>query len=153
MKRLIVFARRFGSMSIVPLFAGAFVLSFAAIPSAASGPTYTTIDVPGATATSAFRSNTHGQIVGGYSDAGGSGHGFLLDNGAFTTIDVPGATGTGAFGINDSGSIVGAYIDSGGTEHGFLLDKGAFTTIDPPGSTLPATPAPAPTEPPPAKKQ
>ena len=101
----------------------AFVLAFAAIPSGAAGPSYTTIDVPGATATSAFRSNAHGQIVGAYTDAGGSSHGFLLDKGAFTTIDVPGATDTGAFGINDSGSIVGAYIDSGGTEHAFCSTR------------------------------
>ena len=53
----------------------AFALAFAAIPSGASGPTLTTIDVPGATATSASRSNTQGQIVGGYTDAGGSGLG------------------------------------------------------------------------------
>ena len=114
---------------------GAFVLAFAAHPSGVSEPVYTTIDVPGATATSASRINARGQIVGGYVDANGNGHAFLLDKGVFTTIDVPGANGTGAFGINNSGAIVGVYL-AGGTEHGFLLDNGVFTTIDPPGSTL-----------------
>jgi probable HAF family extracellular repeat protein len=58
--------------------------------------------------TSANPVNARGQIVGGYIDAGGTGHGFLLDNGTFITIDVPGATDTGVVGINAGGQIVGA---------------------------------------------
>ena len=85
----------------------AVVLALMLTPSNTFAFTFTTIDVPGATATSANRINAVGQIVGGYTDAAGVGHGFLLDNGEFTTIDVPGATGTGAFGINAAGQIVG----------------------------------------------
>jgi len=70
--------------------------------------------------TAAFGINHGGQIVGEYFDAGGTSHGFLLDNGAFTPIDVPGATGTAAPGINRSGQIVGHFSDAGGTVHGYL---------------------------------
>src|SRR4029453_18495504 len=97
--------------------------------------TFTTIDVPGATATSADRINARGQILGWYDDAAGVAHGFLLDDGTFITIDFPSATGTGAFGINAAGQIVGGYGDAAGAAHGFLLDKGVFSTIDVPGST------------------
>ncbi len=135
MKRTSPFVPRISSMLVWPFLISAFVLAFTAAPSGVSEPTYTTIDVPGATLTSASRINNRGQIVGGYVDADGNGHGFLLDKGVFTTIDVPGATGTGVFGINNSGAIAGVYL-AGGTEHGFLLDHGVFTTIDPPGSTL-----------------
>jgi hypothetical protein len=78
-----------------------FVLGLAAHPSGVSQPVYTTIDVPGATATSASRINSRGQIVGGYLDANGNGHGFLIDEGVSTTIDVPGANGTGAVQADD----------------------------------------------------
>ena len=88
----------------------------ASTSSSAPAPTFTTIDVPGATGTVALGINNRGQIVGEIGS-----HGFLLDRGTFTTIDVPGATFTGAFGINDRGQIVGDY-QAGGTVHGFLLD-------------------------------
>ena len=42
-----------------------------------SGSGFTTIDVPGAVATAAIGINAQGDIVGEYSDAGGT-HGFLL---------------------------------------------------------------------------
>ena len=135
-RQMTMFAQRVCSMLGGIFFVAAFVLTLAAIPSRASAFTFTTIDVPGATGTGASRSNAAGQIVGGYADATGAGHGFLLDKGDFTTIDVPDATGTAAFGINAAGQIVGVYGDASGTEHGFLLDKGTFTTIDPPGSIL-----------------
>src|SRR5437879_3297950 len=50
---------------------------------------YTTLDVPGATLTSAFGINPSGEIVGAYRDAAFKGHGFLLDKGSYTTLDVP----------------------------------------------------------------
>src|SRR5216117_3208661 len=89
-----------------------------------------TIEVPGATYTSANGMNDRGDIVGNYSE-GRTYRGFVLDNGTFTTIDVPGATFTSANGINDRGQIVGTYFSVG--LHGFVLDKGTFTTIDVPG--------------------
>ena len=51
---------------------------------------FTTIDVPGATATAANGNSTH-EIAGEYADADGNTHGFVLSKGVFTTIDVPGA--------------------------------------------------------------
>jgi probable HAF family extracellular repeat protein len=105
--------------------------------------TFTPIDVPGATDTTASGINERGQIVGVYRDAGGVDcpttgvgcHGFLLDEGAFTPIDVPGTAGTQAGAINRRGQIVGFFIDTTGTFHGFLLDQGTFTRIDVPGAT------------------
>jgi len=52
---------------------------------------FTTIDTPGVSSTSAFGINASGQIVGIFVDALG-GHGFLDTGGSFTTIDVPGST-------------------------------------------------------------
>src|SRR5213083_1627484 len=65
----------------------------------AQSNTFTTIDFPGATATSARGINPRGDIVGVYLRAG-VGHGFLLSGGESTSIDFPGASFTGAWGIN-----------------------------------------------------
>src|SRR5262245_11846332 len=124
--------------SIMRLLAAAVILlRLSPSPASAAGPfTFTTIDVPGSADTGAAGINAAGQIVGGYTDASGSVHGFLLDNGSFTTIDIQGARGTGAGGINEAGKIVGGYTNASGTDHGFLIDNGTFTTIDPPGDTF-----------------
>jgi uncharacterized membrane protein len=121
-------------LSLAAGFAALFTLRVSA--STAFSLTFTTIDVPGATHTSANRINARGQIVGGYIDARGTGHGFLLDNGTFTLIDFPVGLATDALGINAAGQIVGRYLHASSLFHGFLLDKGTFTTIDPPGSTF-----------------
>jgi len=77
--------------------------------------------VPGATSTEASGINPEGQIVGNYTDAAGTVHGFLLSRGTtFITIDVPGATSTEASGINPRGWIVGNYTDAAGSLHGFV---------------------------------
>jgi probable HAF family extracellular repeat protein len=55
---------------------------------------FTTIDVPGATDTSAWGINDSGQIVGYHIGVDGLDHGFLYSGGAFTTINYPGATDT-----------------------------------------------------------
>lgn len=102
--------------------------------------TFTTIDFPGAVDTVECCSpilniNDEAQIVGGYVDAMGTGHGFLLKGGSFTTIDFPGAVYTEASGINARGQIVGEYIDATKmASHGFLLTRRGFTTVDPPGA-------------------
>ena len=113
-------------------FVGAFAITLLLTASNVFAFTFTTIDVPGATGTGAARSNAVGQIVGGYTDASGMGHGFLLDKGTFTTIDPPGSVFTQAIGINAAGRIVGDF-ELPGQHHGFLLDKGTFTLIDFPG--------------------
>ena len=56
-----------------------------------SNGTFTTLDVPGATAISATSINASGQVTGNYCDGSGN-HGFVYSNGTFTTLDVPGAS-------------------------------------------------------------
>ena len=118
------------SFAVVILSALAVVL--AAGPSAAF--TFTTIDVPGASATQAWGINKPGLIVGEFVDHTGTQHGFLRQlDGSFTTIDVPGASATRPRSINKVGQIVGEFTDANG-DHGFLRDvSGSFTTIDIPG--------------------
>src|SRR5437870_4501830 len=95
--------------------------------------TFTTIDFPGATGTSAQGINNGRQIVGTYS----AGHsaplelGFLLDRGTFKSIQV-GPVYTAAVGINDHGEIVGTR-SSGGVDRSFLMDHSTLTSIDVPG--------------------
>jgi probable HAF family extracellular repeat protein len=93
---------------------------------------FTTIDVPGGTASFAIGINDAGQIVGYFDDATGR-HGFLKDGSIYTTVDVPGATRTEANGINSTGQIVGYFGDATGT-HGFLKDGDTFTTLNYPGA-------------------
>jgi uncharacterized membrane protein len=98
--------------------------------------TFTTIDMPGATATVAFAINDEGVIVGRYASAGRT-HGFVRSTaGELTTIDFPGAGFTVAGAVNNRGDIVGWYTlpASSAIRHGFLLRDGEFTTFDPPGS-------------------
>ena len=111
---------------------------------------FTTIDVPDALGTQAYKINLHRQILGRYRDADPErrSHLFLLSEGKFTTIDFPGAVETGAdganAGLNSRGDIVGDYCDIhtalcisyplNGNVHGFLLREGEFTTIDVPGA-------------------
>jgi uncharacterized repeat protein (TIGR01451 family) len=86
----------------------------------AGGYIFTTIDVPGAiSSTDANGINSGGSVVGEYTDAGGTLHGFLLRNGAFTFINAPKVLGTVTGGINDRGQIVGSEFGST-TSKGFL---------------------------------
>ncbi|CAH2602930.1 conserved protein of unknown function [Rhodovastum atsumiense] len=96
---------------------------------------FSPVDVPGAVASWGYGLNGQAQVVGGYRDAAGHGHGFLLADGRITTLDVPGAGSTTASGINASGQIVGSYQDAAGVGHGFLYENGRFTRIDAPGAT------------------
>lgn len=96
--------------------------------------TYSTIDYPGSIGTQAEGINNNGDVVGGYSDAAGAGHGFLLSGGVYTPLDVPGGQNTFATDINDSGVIVGHYFDLNTLgESGFVFQAGNFSTIDFPG--------------------
>ena len=111
--------------ALLGMFAG--VVTASASAAAALG-TYTTIDVPGATATNAISVNDFGVVVGSYTDTQGVSHGFIDQGGVFTTVDDPQAgtasgQGTVAFAINNRGIIVGIYVDSSGTTHGFELDN------------------------------
>ncbi len=115
----------------VCLFAVNLALGITA-KSLAGGPTFTTIDFPGAVFTLAVDINNSGQIVGEHFNSLGIRHGFLLSNGTFTTFDFPGASSTLAVGINDQGDIVGDYFLQGSGSsnvHGYLLRGGVFTSI------------------------
>src|SRR5947207_2140486 len=81
----------------------------------ADGPTFTTIEFPGATLTNAFGINTRGDIVGNYVNADKSDHGFLLGGGQYSAIDVPDATSTEAFTITARGDVGGVYTLAGVT--------------------------------------
>jgi hypothetical protein len=101
--------------------------------------TFSTIEVPGASATTAWGINARGDIVGSYVDGGGRSHGFLLDRGGVTTIDRPGAASTDARGIGPNGEIVGAYRLPGEPAvnvHGYRRSvAGAMVPVDFPGHT------------------
>jgi uncharacterized membrane protein len=107
---------------------------------------FTTIDVPGARGTNAWKINQRGDIVGGYTDAGGRKHVFLfrLRERGYSTIDVPGAAETGLDngGINSQGDVVAVYCETAPCRgasrdaHGFLLSRGRFATIDVPDADL-----------------
>jgi probable HAF family extracellular repeat protein len=127
---------KWNSASMFSLTLAAFSLMLAAGVAADSGPTFTTIDVPGATFTNAWDISSDGDIVGVFRDAANNAHGFLLSNGNFSTIDFPGATQTRAFGINPRGDIVGDYRDAGNNYHGYLLRDGVLSSIDFPGGTF-----------------
>ncbi len=112
--------------------APALALALIAVSTAAAqAPAFTAIDYPGATSTSIWGINSHGDMVGLYALAGVN-HGFLFKDGRFTSIDFPGATSTGTFGINNKGDIAGDYM-AGGVLHGFVMIDGHFTNIDLPG--------------------
>ena len=105
-------------------------------PSPVAAGRFTTIDIPGATATVAFAINDLGVAVGRYASAGLT-HGFVRSpTGKLTTIDFPNAGFTAAGAINNRGDIVGWYtLPAAPTiRHGYLLRRGTFTTFDPPGS-------------------
>jgi hypothetical protein len=94
---------------------------------------YTTVDVPGAVATSVLGldNRQHKDLVGQYSDAQGRSHGFVLRNGQVITIDAPSAVNTTVNAINDHGRLVGSF-DTGGPSIGFqatLDDKNALSNF------------------------
>jgi probable HAF family extracellular repeat protein len=113
-----------------------FAISLGLVLMAASGQTtgFTSIDFPGATSTTAWGVNDRGDVVGLYSLADKTNHGFLYRGGVLTSIDFPGATSTETYGINLAGDIVGDYTMNGKI-HGFVLSQGRFTTTDFPGAT------------------
>ena len=85
-----------------------------------SGPTYTTIDVPGATGTFGLCVNTAGTVAGYYIGAEGAYHGFVrAADGSITTFDPPGGGRfTIAEAINAAGAITGYYVNASGANEG-----------------------------------
>jgi len=95
---------------------------------------FITIDFPGARLTGARGINARGDIVGGYDDAAGVTHGYLLHRAEFSSFDFPESVHTRAWDINPAREIVGTYIDVAGRTHAFLRNGDAFNTIDFPDS-------------------
>jgi uncharacterized membrane protein len=91
----------------------------------AAAYTYTTVDVPGATFTTAYAINNVGQIVGIATGFGA----FLDTHGVFTSISVPGYPSSAALSINDAGQIVLGVFDLS-----YLYSGGVFTPILVPGT-------------------
>jgi hypothetical protein len=86
----------------------------------------TTLQFPGGSDTQAFGINDKDQIVGSYTDASGTSHGFVVSDPTgphthWTSIDDPNGVGsTVVNGINDAGDLVGFYTDSAGNTDGML---------------------------------
>ena len=107
-----------------------------ATSSIAWAQTYTTVDFPGAVATSLNGGpDPQGTSVGSWTDAAGVTHGFTLSKkGVFTSFDPPGSTLTTPNFISPQKTIVGGYNDAGSVAHGFVLDGGKYTTLNFPGA-------------------
>jgi hypothetical protein len=119
------------------------MLSCSAVVSAQElDPTYITFHVAGSTYTSPIAINDTLMIMGVYSDAKNTYHGFVRELwGGIVSFDPPGSTYTSPSGLNDNGEITGFYVDAKGT-HGFIRSlRGTYTSFDVPGSstTLPVS--------------
>src|SRR5437660_270124 len=86
------------------------------------GPTFTTIDFPGAAFPFPSGINPQGDISGNCCTLAS---GYLLSDGDFTSWGIAGATFTNTTGLNARGDIVGRYV-AGGTSHGYLLIASQF---------------------------
>jgi hypothetical protein len=97
-------------------------------------PTFTPVDVTGATSTTAAAINNAGEVAGFFTDSMNVTHGFVDKGGMFSTIDPTGSMGTMLLGLNDNGFAVGVYTDSAMTQHGLLYDlnNNTFQNIDDP---------------------
>ncbi len=114
----------------------AFIV-LAAVTSAHAQFTFTSIDFPGGTLTTARGINNHGEIVGAYRIAPPR-HALLIKDGQYiplATTTVLGTNFSEAFKSNDRGDVVGQYIGDDGFSHGFLLSEGVLTTLDFPGAS------------------
>jgi len=105
--------------------------------------TFKVFDVPGAVnGTFPSAVNSHGVIVGSYSDNVGS-HGFIRKHdGTFVTFDVPGAVnGTFPSAVNKDDVVAGSYGDNiGSGDHAFILKRdGTVVKFDVPGASYSLT--------------
>jgi len=95
--------------------------------------TFTTLNFPGAQATSPFAVNDSGTVTGFYVINNTGPHAFLYENGQFKNIDFPGSGYTVATSINNRGVVAGLFSSSTGV-HGFIYSKGQFTQVDKPSA-------------------
>ena len=107
------------------------------VASACAQFTFTSIDFPGGTLTTARGINNHGDIVGAYRSVPPR-HALLIRAGNFIPLAPTTVLGTNlseAFKSNDRGDVVGDFIGDDGFTHGFLLSNSVMTTLDFPGAS------------------
>ena len=110
---------------------------FALVASASAQFTFTSIDFPGGTLTTARGINNHGDIVGSYRIEPPR-HALLIRGGNFIPLAPTTVLGTNfseAFKSNNRGDVVGEFIGDDGFTHGFLLSQGVVTILDFPGAS------------------
>lgn len=91
--------------------------------------------IPGATQITANAINDRGQVVGQFTDANGSPHGFIYQDESFCRLDYPNARDTNILDINNHGQLVGMITTATATQ-GFIYDRGKFSSpLVYPGST------------------
>ncbi len=108
------------------------IVLLAALTSAYAQFTFTSLDFPGGTLTTARGINNHGEIVGAYRIVPPR-HALLIEHGQYIPLAPNTVLGTNfseAFKSNDRGDVVGQFIGDDGFTHGFLLSKGVVTTLD-----------------------
>jgi probable HAF family extracellular repeat protein len=89
---------------------------------------YTTLDVPGASATSATGINDKGMVVVFWLDSKGAYESSIYDikTGSYTTIDVPNASDSFASDIDNAGDVTYQWLDSGRISHAAVLHGGVY---------------------------
>lgn len=89
---------------------------------------FTTVSVCDSCSTQPIGITNKGVITGGYFDADGNAHGFLLTKkGSYVTIDVPGALFLEAGRSNSAGYVVGDYVAEDGIDRPFVRNPdGSF---------------------------
>jgi uncharacterized membrane protein len=98
----------------------------------------TTFKFPGSVSTSVSDMSRNGIIVGGYFNADGKGHAFMVHAGGFRNVTLPGFPNADVTvtGVNSNGDVVGNFSpDHGATSSGFLLHNGKVTILSFPGAT------------------
>ena len=115
---------------------GLFLLVGVARPARAQY-TFTSLDFPGGTLTTARGINNQGEIVGSYRITPPR-HALLIQAGNYIPLAPASFLGTDfseAFKTNDRGEVVGDFIGDDGFTHGFLLNRAGVTTLDFPGAS------------------
>lgn len=99
---------------------------------------YKKLAVPGAVSTAIMGVNDYGDLVGFYTDSGGSKHGFIwYHQNVVKTIDYPNPPKAGLttipFGINKAGKVVGGLwaIGTQYPSYGWVWVSGKFSKMDP----------------------